>query len=126
MAAVNDAPVNTLRTSEVTTSVNTKVVFNRANADRIQISDVDAGSGVMQVSLSALHGSVTLSGKTGITFLSGDGTADSSMVIQGTLSDINRALNGMYLTPESGYQGGAWLSLLTNDLGLDRFWWGQG
>jgi large repetitive protein len=115
--AVNDAPVNILGATEVTTAINTNLVFNSSNANQITISDVDAGTNQVEVSLSTLHGVITLNGKSGITFESGDGVADSSMIIRGKLSDINRVLNGMYVTPETGYTGDDFLSILTNDLG---------
>ena len=117
VTAVNDPPVNILGATEVTTAVNTNLVFSSSNANQITISDVDAGTNQVEVSLSTLHGVITLNGKSGITFESGDGVADSSMIIRGKLADINRALNGMYVTPETGYDGGAFLSILTNDLG---------
>jgi ELWxxDGT repeat protein len=116
--SVNDAPVNTLQKTEVTTAINTNVVFSSTNANRITVSDVDAGSSPVEVTLSSTHGAFSLGrNKAGITFLAGDGTADSLMTIKGTLANINNALNGMYLTPDSGYQGGAFMSILTNDLG---------
>ncbi len=52
-----------------------------------------------------------------ITFLAGDGTADSSMSISGAQADINVALQTLRYTPDAGYWGPASLTLTTNDLG---------
>jgi LPXTG-motif cell wall-anchored protein len=40
------------------------------------------------------------------------------MTFEGTVSDINAALNGLSYTPTSGYTGAASLQIVSNDLGL--------
>jgi hypothetical protein len=69
------------------------------------------------VTLSTNHGTLTLSGTTGLTFTTGDGTDDSVMVFTGSIADINVALNGMVFTPEFDYSGPAGLTITTNDQG---------
>ena len=62
------------------------VIFNAANGNLISVSDVDAGTGLVKVTLTATHGTMTLSGVTGLTFDPGqDGTADATMTFTGTL-----------------------------------------
>ena len=39
------------------------------------------------------------------------------MTFQGTLTDVNTALNGMTYTPKLGYSGPATLTITSNDLG---------
>ena len=40
------------------------------------------------------------------------------MTFDGTLADINAALNGLIYTPTGGYNGAASLQVTSNDLGL--------
>lgn len=94
----------------------------------LYISDVDAGSSPVQVTLTAQHGVMTLSGTTGLTFVSSngnpennninnDGTADSSLIFRGSITDINNALNGLLFVPSEHFSGTASLTISTNDLG---------
>jgi hypothetical protein len=117
VTAVNDAPVNKLQKDAMTMKVNQNVVFNSKNKNLITISDVDAGTNLVDVTLASSHGSLTLGSKTGLSFLEGDGKSDSFMTFEGTLADINKALNNMNFIPDHNYKGGAVLSILTNDLG---------
>jgi len=80
---VNDAPVNTVPGPQ-TTNEDTNLVFSAANGNAISISDIDAGSAAVQVSLSVMmYGTLTLSGNSGLSFSSGDGSADSYMTFTG-------------------------------------------
>jgi hypothetical protein len=114
--AVNDAPVNTVPGAQ-TAAEDTAFVFSSGNGNQIQISDVDAASGVMQVTLSVTNGTLTLAGISGLAFTSGDGTADSSMVFTGTQANINIALATLTFNPTANYNGTAVLSLTSSDLG---------
>src|SRR5262249_47309910 len=76
----------------------------------------DAGSNPVQVTLSVTHGTLTLSGTAGLTFSTGDGSDDSTMVFTGTIPDINTALDGLSFTPVSDFSGLAALTITTNDL----------
>ena len=114
--AVNDGPVNTVPGTQGTNQ-NTPLVFSSGNLNQISISDVDAGTNAVQVTLTATNGTITLSGTSGLAFTVGDGTADATMTFTGTLVNINTALNGMTFTPTNGFSGAATLSITTNDLG---------
>ncbi len=114
IASINDAPLNWIPGTLVT-GVNTTLTMAGANA--VQISDVDAAGGNVRVTLNASSGMLTLSGTTGLTFTTGDGTNDSSMVITGTIANINAALDGMQFTPTNGFSGSASVTLQTEDLG---------
>ena len=81
------------------------------------MSDVDAGTNPVQVTLTASQGTVTLAGTTGLTFICGDGAADASMTFTGTLADINTALNDLSFQPLANFTGAAALTISTNDLG---------
>ncbi len=103
--AVNDAPVNSYPASP-STDEDTDLTLSGSNL--ISISDVDeseTGSAEMEVDLSITNGTLTLSGNSGLTFTTGDGTSDSSMVFTGTRSDINTALASMVFTPTADYPG---------------------
>src|SRR5678809_367430 len=70
VAAVNDAPVNSVPTAQ-TVNEDTNLVFSTANGNALSISDVDAGSSSLSVTLNVLHGSLALGGTTGLTFTAG-------------------------------------------------------
>ncbi len=108
------APVNTLPGAQ-STNEDTSRVFSAGNSNQISISDATAGTGPTEVTLSVTNGTVTLVGTSGLTFSSGDGTADSSMTFRGTISDINTALNGLSYTPTANYSGSTTLTLKTVD-----------
>src|SRR5207244_5315809 len=56
-------------------------------------------------------------GVVGLTFSSGDGTADATMTFTGTTAAINTALNGLSFAPTANFNGAANLQLVTNDQG---------
>jgi PKD domain/Bacterial cadherin-like domain/Bacterial Ig domain len=116
--AVNDAPVNSVPGAQQSTNEDTALTFNSANNNLISISDVDAGTtNSVKVTLSVPNGTLTLSGTSGLTFLSGNGTNDSNMAFTGTISNINSALNGMSFTPNANVNGPSPLIVNTDDQG---------
>ena len=116
VTAVNDAPVNIVPAPQAT-SQNTSLAFSSSNGNQISIADVDAASGSLQITLTATNGVLTLNGVGGLTFTTGDGTADAIMTFTGTLANLNAALNGLTFAPTAGYNGAASLSLTTSDQG---------
>ena len=97
---------------------NNHLVFNDANLNKISVSDVDAGDDDLQITLTATNGTITLSDMTGLTFTTGDGMNDASMVFRGSSTDINNALDGLTFIPNTGYSGaGASIQIVTSDLG---------
>jgi VCBS repeat-containing protein len=116
VTAVNDAPVNTVPGAQ-TVAEDSTLVFSSGNANQLSIADVDAASGIAQVTLSVTNGTLSLSGVGGLTFSTGDGSADSTMVFTGTLTDVNAALNGLTFTPTANFTGAALLTLTTSDQG---------
>jgi Ca2+-binding RTX toxin-like protein len=83
----------------------------------ISISDVDAGSSPVKVTLGGSHGTLTLGSTVGLSFTTGDGSADSTMVFSATIASINMALSGLKFDPDLNYNGSADLSIATNDQG---------
>ena len=88
---VNDPPVNSVPAGQVVPE-DTDLVFSVANSNLISVSDPDAGGGIVQVTVSALHGTITPTGSGGA-IITGSGT--SSAVMTGTITDVNTALAGL-------------------------------
>jgi VCBS repeat-containing protein len=82
----------------------------------ISISDVDAGSDPMQVTLAVGHGALTLGSTVG---LSGDLIGDDgALSFTGSQDEINAALaSGLTYTPALNYNGSDTLSITADDLG---------
>ncbi|NNE00358.1 MAG: VCBS repeat-containing protein, partial [Pirellulaceae bacterium] len=96
---------------------NTTLTFSTANGNVVSISDSDAGGAAVRVTLTSTNGTVTLSSLTGLTFNVGDGTDDPTMTFEGTIANINAALDGLVFTPTNDFTGTANLQIDTNDLG---------
>jgi hypothetical protein len=116
ITVVNDAPVNTVPSSQ-STDENTSLVFSSSNSNQISIADADAGSNAVKITLGITNGTLTLSGTTDLTFTTGDGSADASMVFTGTTTAVNTALAGMSYAPTTDYTGSSTLSITTSDQG---------
>src|SRR5450432_4537108 len=110
------SPVNWVPGSQ-SVNQNSSLVFASWQGDQISISDPDAGSSPVQVSLSVGNGTLSLATTSGLSFNSGWAYGYSSMQFSGSIDDINNALNGMTYTPNSGYSGGDDLQITTDDLG---------
>ena len=108
---VNDAPVEVVPGAQ-TTNANAPLTISG-----VSVSDVDAGAGLETVTLSVTNGTLTLSSFAGLTFTTGDGTTDATMVFKGTIADINTAIAGLTYTPTANYTGAALLTFGTNDGG---------
>jgi hypothetical protein len=120
----NTAPVNSVPVATQNVSEDGTLTFNAGNSNLISISDADAGSNAVKVTLTATNGTLSLNGTTNLDFNSGtcsgaagDGTADATMTFCGSITDINTALDGMIFTPTSNYSGPASVQVVTNDQG---------
>jgi len=113
VTSVNDAPTLTLPGGQTVESNGTLTL----NGTPIVLADVDAGSGGLEVTLTATQGTVSLGSASGLTFSNGDGVADASMTFTGSLADINTALSGLSFAPANGYVGTAGLQINASDLG---------
>jgi Domain of unknown function (DUF4347)/Bacterial Ig domain len=116
MTAQNDAPVNTVPGPQ-SMPEDTVLIFSDANGNRISIADVDAGSGSVQITLTATNGVLTLNDTFGLAFITGDGTADGTMTFTGMVAAINAALENLHFTPTADFTGAASLEIVTNDQG---------
>src|SRR5207248_2724990 len=90
--AVNDAPVNAAPATAVVNE-DAAVSFSNSPLTGLAVSDIDAGSSPVEITLSATNGTVTLGHPAtfGISFVFGDGSNDATMVIDGSLAAINAA-----------------------------------
>lgn len=117
LAAPNGPPVNTVPGAQ-TTDEDIALVFSGDNDNIISISDPDAGSNPVKVTLSVTNGTLTLAPPTTeLSFTTGDGTDDATMTFTGKISDINGSLEGLTFTPTANYNGAATLTIVTDDQG---------
>ena len=116
VAAVNDAPVNSVPGAQ-TTAMNTAKVFSTGNGNLISVTDADAASADLRVQLVSTNGVTTLSTLTGLSFTVGDGTADATMTFDGTVAEVNAALAGVSFNPTTSFNGAASLQIVTSDQG---------
>jgi len=115
--SVNDPPVNTVPGAQ-NTYEDTSKIFSGGNA--ISVADVDVAEhigGDLEVTLSVLHGTLTLSGTTGLLFSVGDGADDATMTFTGTVAAINTTLDGLVYSPTLNYNGSETLTIITSDQG---------
>jgi len=76
------------------------VDINHANRD-----DSNTANDIVEVTLSVAHGVLTLNDPAGnnITISSGANGSSASLTFQGTLADVNAAVNGLIYTPDLNY-----------------------
>jgi hypothetical protein len=112
--AGNDAP--TITGPGGTLQPTEDVAFDLSGANEIQIGDVDAKGGTVEVSLSANNGTLTLGQTTGIAFDSG-GNGTGAFTVSGMLPDLNNALATLDYQGDADYFGADTLSAIVNDRG---------
>jgi len=112
VVAVNDAPINSLPAS-YTTNEDTSVKLSG-----LSVTDVDAASGTMTVTLGVASGTITAATAGSVT-VTGSGT--SSVQLSGTLANINaylaNATNQPTYVPVANANGTVTLTMTTNDGG---------
>jgi hypothetical protein len=111
----NTAPVNTVPGSQ-TTNEDTALVFSTANGNAISVTDADAAANPISVTLTATSGTLTLGSTAGLNAAAGNGS--SVVVLIGSQTAINVALQGLTFNPTANYNGSANLNILTNDQGF--------
>ncbi len=96
----------------------TSTSFSVAGANPITVSDGTPANALLRLELTVQHGTLTLAGTAGITFETGAATS-AQMIIIGTESALNAALDGLSYQPGAGYTGGDQLDL-TVDVHANR------
>ena len=74
----------------------------------------DNSASSVQIQVSVTNGTLTMSTLTGLTFTTGDGTADSEMQFTGSPTNVQNALNTLTFTPNLHYIGSATLTFNTS------------
>jgi hypothetical protein len=87
----------------------------------VVVADPDAGAAVIQATVTASHGTVTLSQLTGLTNAVTGGSAIanptfSNLTFFGTMANLNAAMTGLRFTPAANYFGAASVTVTVNDL----------
>jgi hypothetical protein len=113
----NQAPVIT-SPATANTNEDTPITFTAGGPNEVSVADADAGSNPIKVTLQSTNGTLTLDGTTGLSFTTGDGTADSNMVFTGSAANINAALDGATFAPAPGYSGPATVQIDVDDQGF--------
>ncbi|MGL6366865.1 retention module-containing protein [Aeromonas veronii] len=110
VSPVNDAPINVLPTTPQVAQEDQPFVIHG-----LQVKDVDAGNSPIKITLSVEHGTLTLPAGSGVTVV-GNGTG--SLVLTGTLADLNALLfGGVTYQGNSDFYGNDALTMVTNDQG---------
>ena len=94
---------------------NSTLILSASGGNGIVIADQDAG--IVEVTLTAVNGTLNLGVTAGLAFSFGDGLADATMTFEGTLANVNAALEGLQFVPTPDYFGPASLEVLVDDLG---------
>ena len=114
--SIDDAPINSMPAAQAVDEDNA-LVFSAGAGNAIMIGDIDATGGDMEVMLIATNGMLTLSSIAGLTFTTGDGSNDPTLVFTGTIAAINTALEGMVFDTTLDYFGAASVQIITDDQG---------
>ncbi|MCF5912785.1 retention module-containing protein [Aeromonas veronii] len=110
VSPVNDAPINVMPTTPQVAQEDQPFVIHG-----LQVKDVDAGNSPIKVTLSVEYGTLTLPAGSGVTVV-GNGTG--SLVLTGTLADLNALLSGgITYQGNSDFYGNDALTMVTNDQG---------
>ncbi len=110
-AGTNDAPQIGVPGTQSATENTDKIISG------IAILDVDAGLNDVEATLSVAHGTLTFAGVVGLTFTTGTGNHDATMVFTGTQDAINTALANLTYTGDPAFAGADSLNISINDLG---------
>ena len=109
VSAVNDAPVLTVPGAQ---SANEDTLLSITG---ISVSDVDAATGAVKITMSVASGRLTLAQTAGLTFTVGDGTSDAAMTFSGTLANVNLAVARVDYLGNANYVGADSLSVSVDD-----------
>jgi large repetitive protein len=94
----------------------TSFVFSGGNKISYVDSDGDANA-LERVTLSVSNGTLSLGSTSGITFPTGTSDNSALIVIEGTISDLNNAINNLIYRPSADYNGSDTLTITVNDQG---------
>lgn len=108
VAAVNDAPVNSVPAAALAATQGVAVAVAG-----LSVADVDGGSVTTTLSLAAGQGTLSIAAVAGGATVSGSGSA--SVTLAGSLAQVNASLAALSFTPSSSFSGAATLTVATSD-----------
>lgn len=115
---MNDAPVNTVPGMQ-TFNEDEGLIFSTANGNTISIADIDAATGDVTTTVTVTKGMLIPGGslvqQSALTSIIGSGTG--TLVLTGTIAEINAVLEGLVYTTPENVNGNDTLSITTNDNG---------
>ena len=111
---INITPVNDSPTLTIPTLPTISEATN-FNITGIIVNDIDAE--IIQVTLTINNGVISLSYLQNITLINGTGNEDDTVTIQGTIENINTALDSLVYRSNLNFEGIEGLEITVNDLG---------
>jgi VCBS repeat-containing protein len=109
LTGTNDAPLIATGGAVTTAEDTARTIAS------ISVSDVDAGSDPLVVSLSVAHGALALASSAGLTVIDGNGS-DGTIAFSGSLAAIDAALAaGVSYLPSANFNGSDGLVITAND-----------
>ncbi len=93
---------------------NASFTFSTSKGNAITVADSSLGGGTDALTLAVTHGTLTLSTTGGLTFTAG-ANGSASFTINGTLANLNAALNGLLYQPATGFVGSDSLAISIAD-----------
>jgi len=97
------APVLTVPGAAQALAEDTALTLSGAAGNALSVSDPDDAT--LTLDLSVGHGTLTLASTTGLSFATGDGSADTAIRVTGSSAALNTALDGLRYDPTPDYQG---------------------
>jgi hypothetical protein len=82
-----------------TQNIVSSVTFSSENGNAIRVQNVDTRANPLHVQLNATNGQLTLGSTEGLTFVIGNGEANTTIEFLGSAAAVNNALNGMHFNP---------------------------
>ena len=116
--AINDAPFLSGPAGTIPLSEELPLSLG-PSSNLVSLNDIEASSNstaLMELSLSSASGNLELASLTGISFQGGSSNAMSNVTIQGNLTDLTAAINGMLFRSHQDLIGSATLKFRLNDL----------
>ena len=107
-------PIQTLPIATQNLSEDGSLTFSSGSGNAITVSDTSATTDLpLQIELTVAQGTLTLSQTTGLSIVGGS-NGSAHLVIQGTESDLNAALEGLLYQPAANYNGSDQLTITTS------------
>jgi alpha-tubulin suppressor-like RCC1 family protein/PKD repeat protein/D-arabinose 5-phosphate isomerase GutQ len=111
----NDPPEHHISENNIPIDEDTSLIFSGSR--NIYVTDPDALNNDLRMTITLDNGTFSLGNTNNVDFLTGDGFRDTVVVINGNLSEINRAIDGITFFPNPNFSGTTGMSFRTTDQG---------